>query len=93
VDRRSGDAERTAAGAADALHLARAALQALPANLRTQSVMWQQLQEQLDVIATALRNIEISRGDISTRLQDLAPHGATLADIARTLAGGGDDTW
>jgi cyclic beta-1,2-glucan synthetase len=83
-----------AAGAGDALHLAREALQALPANLRTQSVMWQQLQEQLDVIATALRDIEISRGDISTRLKDLAPQGATLADIARTLAAeGGDGTY
>jgi cyclic beta-1,2-glucan synthetase len=83
-----------AVGTGDALQLARAALQALPANLRTQSVMWQQLQDQLDVIPTALRDIEISRGDISTRLQDLAPHGATLADIARTLAGeSGDDTY
>jgi cyclic beta-1,2-glucan synthetase len=83
-----------AAGARDALHLAREALQALPAHLRTQSVMWQQLQEQLDVIAIALRDIETSRGDISSRLKDLAPHAATLADIARTLAGeSGDDSY
>ncbi len=74
------------AGATDALQLARAALQALPAHLRMQSVMWQQLQEQLAVIATALGDIGIPRGDTAARLQDIAAHTATLADIARTLA-------
>ncbi len=56
----------SAAGACDALHLAREALQALPAHLRTQSILWQQLEEQLDDIATALRDVETSRGDIAS---------------------------
>jgi len=83
-----------AAGARDALHLACEALQALPAHLRTQSIMWQQLDEQLDEVATSLHDIEISRGDSAARLQDIVLRAATLVDIARTLASeGGDDAY
>ena len=83
-----------AAGARDALHLACEALQALPAHLRTQSIMWQQLDEQLDEVATSLHDIEISRGDSAARLQDVVLRAATLVDIARTLASeGGDDAY
>ena len=37
-----------AAGVCDAIDMARAALQALPAELRTPSILWRQLEEQLD---------------------------------------------
>ncbi|MEO8443377.1 MAG: glucoamylase family protein [Gammaproteobacteria bacterium] len=78
-----GDA---AAGAGDALHLARDALQALPAHLRTQPVVWQQLEEQLDAIGTALRDLGTAGGDVAARLQELASRAAILVDITRTLA-------
>ena len=79
------------AGAQDALRLACESLQAFPAHLRTQSILWQHLEEQLNEIGTALRDLETSRGDIATRLQDIVPHALTLVDIARTLASEGPD--
>ncbi|HSD74246.1 MAG TPA: glucoamylase family protein, partial [Steroidobacteraceae bacterium] len=73
-------------GARDALSLASEALQALPAHVRTHSVLWEQLEASFNEIATALRDAELSPGDIATRLQGIAPHAATLVDIIRTLA-------
>jgi len=80
-----------AAGARDAIHLAREALQALPAELRTPSILWRQLEAQLDDIASALLDIENVGSDIAAPLQNLALHATTLADIARTLASDGGD--
>jgi len=80
------------AGARDAIHLAREALQALPAELRTPSILWRQLEEQLQDIASALPDIETCGGDIAVALESIALHATTAVDIARTLASdGGDD--
>ena len=73
-------------GAQDALSLAREALHTLPEHFRSQSRLCQQIDVQLDAIATGLSRVDLSRDDSSTRLQDLVPHAAALVDIARTLA-------
>ncbi|MCK6370085.1 MAG: glycosyl transferase, partial [Gammaproteobacteria bacterium] len=76
----------SAAGVDDALRLARESLEALAPDLRIPSVMWQQLEEQMDSVATALRAIDGFSGADLTQLQDLGSHAAALVDIARTLA-------
>ena len=80
-----------AAGVRDALHLAGQALRALPARLRTQSIMWQQLQEHMDHIAAALGDTRQPFSDIAALLQDTVAEAAALVDIARTLASEGGD--
>ena len=79
----------SAAGARDALHLARETLGALPAPARSQSVLWQQLKDQFNDIDTGLREIGSSGNDLTTRLQYLASDAATVVDIAQTLASDG----
>jgi cyclic beta-1,2-glucan synthetase len=80
-----------AAGARDATLLAREVLQALPADLRTPSVLWRQLEELLQHIAFALLDLETLGPDIAAPLQNLASQATTLVDIARTLANDGGD--
>jgi cyclic beta-1,2-glucan synthetase len=85
----SGD---SVAGARDALQLTCLALRAIPAQLRAQSTLWQQLDEQVDSITAALRDIETSGGDVTAPLHAVARHCGALVDIVRTLASeGGDD--
>ena len=76
----------SSAGIADALHLAREALQELPDELRTHTIASVQLLHALDALAAALDDDELDPGDSATRLSRFAPLAATLADIARTLA-------
>ncbi len=75
-----------ASGARDALHLAREALHVLPASVRSQSVMWQELEDQFNDIDTGLREIGNSGNDLTTRLDELSSNAATVVDIAQTLA-------
>jgi cyclic beta-1,2-glucan synthetase len=75
------------AGVADALYLARQALQELPGELRTHTIASAQFEHALDSLAAALDEDEVDRGELTTRLGRIAPLAATLADIARALAG------
>jgi cyclic beta-1,2-glucan synthetase len=74
-------------GATDALDLARAALQALPDDLRTQAITRQQLEQALDELGGALQAGETPAGAMAERLDVLAPLAATLADVAHAMAG------
>ncbi len=79
-------------GIADALHLAREALQELPNDLRTQTIASAQLENALDALAAALDDDEAEPRDLAARSERIAPLAATLDDIARALAGElGDD--
>jgi cyclic beta-1,2-glucan synthetase len=79
------------AGVEDAVHLTRESLQSLPDDRRTQTATRQQLADALDALAAALR-APIAPQEIDARLAEIAPHAATMADIARTLASErGDD--
>jgi cyclic beta-1,2-glucan synthetase len=82
-----------AAGARDALRLAREALLALPPHLPTQAFRLPQLDEHLDAIEVALTAIASFTGEVGPRLQGLTNDAATLVDIARTLVneGGADE--
>ena len=78
-------------GIDDALHLTRESLQRLPDDRRTQTINRQQLGDALDVLAVAL-SAPMPPQEIGARLTEIAPHAATMADIARTLASErGDD--
>ncbi|HZC76270.1 MAG TPA: protein ndvB, partial [Ktedonobacterales bacterium] len=79
-------------GVADALHLAREALQELSDDLRTHTIACAQLERALDTLAAALGDNEVQPGEIAARFERLAPLAAILADIARALASevGGD---
>ncbi|MEQ1800955.1 MAG: glucoamylase family protein [Gammaproteobacteria bacterium] len=75
-----------AAGARDALDLAREALDSIPGTLRRGSALWPQLGEQLDRVAKLLGETGPPGAENPARLHALARHTATLVDIARTLA-------
>src|SRR5438270_835185 len=78
-------------GVLDALHLAREALQELPNDLRTNTTACAHLEYALDSLAAALAD-DAGSGDCAARLARTVPLAATLADIARALAGElGDD--
>ncbi|MET0681070.1 MAG: glucoamylase family protein, partial [Burkholderiales bacterium] len=80
------------AGIEDALHLTRESLQALPDDRRTQTITRHQLGDALDALAAALGRSPMPPAEIGARLAEVAPHAATMADIARTLASErGDD--
>ncbi|HSD42064.1 MAG TPA: glucoamylase family protein [Burkholderiales bacterium] len=80
------------AGIDDALQLTRESLQGLPDDRRTQTITRQHLGDALDALAAALRRAPMPPEDIGARLKEVAPHAATMADIARTLASErGDD--
>jgi cyclic beta-1,2-glucan synthetase len=74
-------------GVADALQLAREALQALPDELRAHTVTAVQLEHALATLAAALEDHEAEPGNPAARLGQIAPLVAVLADIARALAG------
>ena len=79
-------------GIEDGLNLTHETLQGLPDDRRTQTVTRQQLDDALDALATALRQIPMLSEDAVARLAALAPRAATVVDIARTLANErGDD--
>jgi cyclic beta-1,2-glucan synthetase len=78
-------------GVADALHLAREALQELPDALRTHTIACVHLEHAFDALAAALHADETHTGDLATRLGRLTPLAATTVDIARALAGELDD--
>ena len=84
--------ERSFAGVQDALHLTREALEELPDNRRTQTITRHHLEDALDALVDAVVDRATPDADIAARLRELAPHTATLADIARTIANdlGGD---
>jgi cyclic beta-1,2-glucan synthetase len=80
------------AGVDDALQLARESVQGLPDDRRTQTITRQHLGDALDALATALQQAPMPAADIGVRLAEIAPHAATMADIARALASErGDD--
>ncbi len=80
------------AGIEDALQLTRESLAGLPDDRRTQTITRHQLGDALDALAAALRRAPMPPEDIGARLAEAAPHAATMADIARTLASErGDD--
>ncbi len=78
------------AGVEDGLHLTREALHALPDDRRTQTITRHQLDGALDTLAAELRQDPLVQhpppGGIAARLVKVALHGATMVDIARTLA-------
>jgi cyclic beta-1,2-glucan synthetase len=73
------------AGVADALMLTREALRALPADRRTQTVSRRRLDEELDALSDALKNIPATPAGIVEKLDELVRLAATLGDIAHTL--------
>jgi cyclic beta-1,2-glucan synthetase len=79
-------------GIADALQLARQALHDLPNDLRTHTVASVQLEHAIDALAVELEDGQAQRDDPAAQAARLVPLAATLADIARALAGElGDD--
>ncbi len=72
-------------GVADAMQLAREALDELPDELRTHTNAVTQLEHALAALAAALGDDESNSEDIAWRLARIAPLAATLADIARAL--------
>jgi len=78
-------------GIEDSLNLTRETLEGLPDDRRTQTITRQQLGDALDVLAAALRRAPMPPEDIGARVAEIAPHGATMVDIARTLASERDD--
>jgi len=85
IDRPMGGAELFV-GIEDGLNLTREALHTLPDDRRTQTITRHQLDVALDALAATLRRAPMPPEDIGTRLAEVAPHGATMVDIARTLA-------
>jgi cyclic beta-1,2-glucan synthetase len=85
IDRPMAGAELFA-GIEDGLDLAREALHTLPDDRRTQTITRHQMDAALDALAAALRRAPMPPEDIGARLAEVAPHGATMVDIARTLA-------
>jgi cyclic beta-1,2-glucan synthetase len=80
------------AGIEDGLDLTRESLRGLPDDRRTQTITQHQLADALDALAGALREDPLPTEAIAARLEELAPQGATIVDIARTLASErGDD--
>ena len=78
------------AGIEDGLELTRETLQVLPDDRRTQTMTRQQLGDALDVMAAVLCRTPLPQ-DIGARVAEITPHGATMVDIARTLASERDD--
>ena len=78
------------AGIQDGLELTREALQGLPDDRRTQTMTRQQLGDALDGMAAVLCRTPLPQ-DIGARMTEIAPHGATMVDIARALARERDD--
>jgi cyclic beta-1,2-glucan synthetase len=76
----------SSAGVADALYLAREALQELPAELRTHTIASAQLEHALDGLAAALHDDAAEPAGPAARLGRIAAAAATLADIARALS-------
>jgi len=78
------------AGVEDGLNLTRETLQGLPDDRRTQTITRHQLGEALDALAAALRQDPLLQHPppegIAALLVKVAPHAATMIDIARTLA-------
>ena len=93
MDRPPGGRPRSAVPASKTpSHLTRESLQELPDDRRTQTITRHQLGDALDALAAALRRPPMPPADIGARLAEAAPHAATMADIARTLASErGDD--
>ncbi len=78
-------------GVEDALNLTREALHALPDDRRMQTITRRQLDSALDALAAPLRQDPLRQHlvppqAIAMRLAEVASHGATMVDIARTLA-------
>ena len=73
-------------GIADALALARASLDELAEDRRTQTVTRRQLEEALDTLADALEPPISIPSALAARLDELARHAETAVDVARTLA-------
>ncbi|HSE00793.1 MAG TPA: glucoamylase family protein, partial [Burkholderiales bacterium] len=85
------------AGIEDGIDLTRESSQGLPDDRRTQTITQHQLGEALDALTAALRQDPVLQHPVPTeaiaaRLEELAPQGATMVDIARALASErGDD--
>jgi len=63
------------------------ALRELPADQRTQVITHRQVEDALDVLASALGSGALASGELAEQLAHSATHAATLVDIARVLAG------
>ena len=80
-------------GIADALDLAREAIDLLRDGRRTQTATWQQLDHALTALAAGMRQPARNDGDLAARLADLAAQAEIVADIATAFASErGDDT-
>jgi cyclic beta-1,2-glucan synthetase len=80
-------------GIADALDLAREAVDLLRDGRRTQTATWQQLDQALTALASAVRQPDGGDTNLAVRLTDLAAQAVTAADIAAAFASErGDDT-
>ncbi len=74
-------------GVDDALELTREAFAELPGELRAHTIAAAHFQHALDALAAALGEDKTEASDLTARLGRTAPLAATLADIARALAG------
>ncbi len=72
-------------GVADAVNLAREALDALPKDVRTHTIIVAHLEHALDTLGAALEDRKAKPGDTAARLAQIAPLAATLGDIAQAL--------
>jgi cyclic beta-1,2-glucan synthetase len=81
---------RWAMGIADALMLTRESLPALTNDRRTQTVNRKRLDAELDTFSASLREVPMTPAGVVKRLEELAYHANTLADIAQTPIEGGE---
>ncbi len=79
------------AGVEDAMHLMRAALQALPGEQRTHTITIKHLQNALDALGNALHQVTATAVTMS-QLNAIKVHATTLADSARALVSEPDDS-
>ena len=74
-------------GVEDALQLAREAFHEVPNELRTHTIAAVHFKQALDALVAALAESEAQPSDLAARMGRTAALAATLADIARVLAG------
>ena len=74
------------AGIADALDLAREAMDPLRDGRRTLTVTWQQLDETLAALSASVHQARLDNESIAEHLADLAAQAETMADIASAFA-------
>ena len=83
---RTPSAGQRLGGIADALDLAREAVDRLRGGRRTQTVTWRQLDQTLATLAAGMGQQDLDDASLATRLADLTAQAETIIDIAAAFA-------